>query len=87
MALLLLCTMVLLLAYIYFGYPLLMLTLAAVRPRPIRKHPFAPTVRNGRTDLDLLVGRRILPLEEPLRRFLTLAADLPSGTDVVRNIR
>lgn len=44
MALLLLCTMVLLLAYIYFGYPLLMLTLAAVRPRPIRKHPFAPTV-------------------------------------------
>jgi MoaA/NifB/PqqE/SkfB family radical SAM enzyme len=50
-------------------------------------HPFAPTVRNGRTDLDLLVGRRILPLEEPLRRFLTLAADLPSGTDVVRNIR
>lgn len=50
-------------------------------------HPFAPTVRHGRTDLDLLVSRQILPLEHPMRRFLAAAAGLPSGTDVVRNIR
>ena len=50
-------------------------------------HPFAPTVRHGRTDLDLLVSRQILPLEHPMRRFLAAAAGLPSGADVVRNIR
>ena len=50
-------------------------------------HPFAPTVRHGRTDLDLLVSRQILPLEHPMRRFLAAAAGLPSGGDVVRNIR
>ena len=50
-------------------------------------HPFAPTVRRGRTDLDLLVSRQILPLEHPMRRFLAAAAGLPSGGDVVRNIR
>ena len=50
-------------------------------------HPFAPTVRHGRTDLDLLVSRRILPLEHPMRRFLAAAAGLRSGGDVVRNFR
>jgi MoaA/NifB/PqqE/SkfB family radical SAM enzyme len=50
-------------------------------------HPFAPTVRDGRTDLDLLVSRCIDPLEDALRRFLQVAAGLPSGTDVVRNLR
>ncbi len=50
-------------------------------------HPFAPTVRHGVTDLDLLVSRQINPLEAPLRRFLRVVADQPVGTDVARNIR
>jgi MoaA/NifB/PqqE/SkfB family radical SAM enzyme len=50
-------------------------------------HPFGPTVRHGRTDLDLLVSRQILPLEAAASRFLRAAADLPAGDDVVRNIR
>lgn len=50
-------------------------------------HPFAPTVQNGRTDLDLLVSRQTRPLEAAMERFLRVAAGLPSGADVVRNIR
>ena len=50
-------------------------------------HPFAPTVRHGVTDLDLLVSRQINPLEAALRRFLRVVADQPVGTDVSRNIR
>lgn len=50
-------------------------------------HPFAPTVRNGRTDLDLLVSRETRPLARAASRFLQIAAGLPSGSDVVRNIR
>ena len=50
-------------------------------------NPFGPTVRHGRTDLDLLVGRQILPLEVPLSSFLRAVDDLPMGDDVVRNIR
>jgi sulfatase maturation enzyme AslB (radical SAM superfamily) len=50
-------------------------------------NPFAPTVRHGATDLDLLVGRQLLPLAEPVRRFLRVVADQPVGDDVVRNIR
>ena len=50
-------------------------------------HPFAPTVRHGITDLDLLVSRQIAPLREPARRLLRVVADLPAGADVVRNIR
>ena len=50
-------------------------------------HPFAPTVRHGVTDLDLLVSRQINPLEAALQRFLRVVADQPVGTDVVRNIR
>ena len=50
-------------------------------------HPFAPTVRHGVTDLDLLVSRQINPLEAALRRFLRVVADQPVGTDVARNIR
>lgn len=50
-------------------------------------HPFAPTVRHGRTDLDLLVSRQIAPLEEAAGRFLRITAGLPSGADAVRNIR
>jgi MoaA/NifB/PqqE/SkfB family radical SAM enzyme len=50
-------------------------------------NPAAPTVLHGRTDIDMLVGRQILPLEVPLGKFLRVAADLPAGDDVVRNIR
>jgi MoaA/NifB/PqqE/SkfB family radical SAM enzyme len=50
-------------------------------------HPFGPTVRHGRTDLDLLVGRQVLPLAAATGRFLRVAAEQPAGTDVARNIR
>jgi MoaA/NifB/PqqE/SkfB family radical SAM enzyme len=50
-------------------------------------HPFAPTVRNGHTDLDLLASRQIAPLSHPLRRFLAIAGELPVGDDVVRTLR
>jgi MoaA/NifB/PqqE/SkfB family radical SAM enzyme len=50
-------------------------------------HPFAPTVRGGVTDLDLLVSRRIAPLEVPARAFLRVVGEQPVGEDVVRNIR
>jgi sulfatase maturation enzyme AslB (radical SAM superfamily) len=50
-------------------------------------NPFAPTVRHGRTDLDLLVSRQVAPLEAALGRFLRATADLPAGADVTRNIR
>lgn len=50
-------------------------------------HPFGPTVRHGRTDLDLLVSRQIAPLRAATERFLRVAADQPAGTDVARNIR
>jgi MoaA/NifB/PqqE/SkfB family radical SAM enzyme len=50
-------------------------------------HPFAPTVRHGVTDLDLLVSRQIAPLEHAAARFLRIVADQPIGDDVVRNIR
>jgi MoaA/NifB/PqqE/SkfB family radical SAM enzyme len=50
-------------------------------------HPFAPTVRHGVTDVDLLVSRQIAPLEVPVRKFLRIVAEQPVGEDVVRNIR
>jgi MoaA/NifB/PqqE/SkfB family radical SAM enzyme len=50
-------------------------------------HPFAPTVRHGATDLDLLVSRQIAPLEVPARKLLRIVAEQPLGDDVVRNIR
>jgi len=50
-------------------------------------HPFAPTVRHGRTDLDLLVTRQTSPLDRAADRFVRIVAGLPSGADVVRNIR
>jgi MoaA/NifB/PqqE/SkfB family radical SAM enzyme len=50
-------------------------------------HPFAPTVRHGVTDLDLLVSRQIAPLEVPVRKLLRIVAEQPLGDDVVRNIR
>ena len=50
-------------------------------------HPFAPTVRHGVTDLDLLVSRQTAPLEVPAAAFLRVVGDEPVGADVVRNIR
>jgi len=50
-------------------------------------HPFAPTVRHGRTDLDLLVARQVAPLGEALGRFLRVVSGLPAGADVVRSLR
>jgi MoaA/NifB/PqqE/SkfB family radical SAM enzyme len=50
-------------------------------------HPFAPTVRHGVTDVDLLVSRQIAPLEVPARKLLRIVAEQPLGDDVVRNIR
>jgi MoaA/NifB/PqqE/SkfB family radical SAM enzyme len=50
-------------------------------------HPFAPTVRDGRTDIDLLVSRQTRPLDQAMSRFLQITAAMPSGADVVRNIR
>lgn len=44
-------------------------------------HAFAPTVRNGTTDVDLLVSRQIRPLAAAARRFLGVVADQPVGTD------
>jgi MoaA/NifB/PqqE/SkfB family radical SAM enzyme len=46
-------------------------------------HPFAPTVRHGVTDLDLLVSRQVKPLSVALRRFLGVVAGQPVGTDAV----
>jgi MoaA/NifB/PqqE/SkfB family radical SAM enzyme len=50
-------------------------------------HPFAPTVRNGRTDIDLLVSRQTAPLTHAADRFVRIVSGLPAGADVVRNIR
>jgi MoaA/NifB/PqqE/SkfB family radical SAM enzyme len=44
-------------------------------------HPFAPTVRNGVTDVDLLVSRQVSPLSAAVRRFLAVVANQPVGTD------
>lgn len=39
--------------------------------------PFAPTVRGGRLDTDLLVSRQTSPLEPGLRSFIGLISDAP----------
>jgi hypothetical protein len=49
--------------------------------------PFAPTVQEGRVDLDLLVSRQRLPLEAPTRAWLALAEGRPQGADTTLNIR
>ncbi len=50
-------------------------------------HPFAPTVRHGVTDVDLLVSRQIGPLEVPAGKIVRIVEGQPLGDDVVRNIR
>jgi MoaA/NifB/PqqE/SkfB family radical SAM enzyme len=44
-------------------------------------HAFAPTVRHGVTDVDLLVSRQVAPLAAAVRRFLGVVADQPVGTN------
>jgi MoaA/NifB/PqqE/SkfB family radical SAM enzyme len=49
--------------------------------------PFAPTVRGGRLDTDLLVTRAIEPLRLAAEPFVALASGRPPGGDAVINIR
>lgn len=44
-------------------------------------HAFAPTVRHGVTDVDLLVSRQVMPLAAAARRFLSVVSNQPVGTD------
>lgn len=39
--------------------------------------PFAPTIRGGRLDTDLLVSRQTAPLEAGMRSFIGLVSDAP----------
>ncbi len=50
-------------------------------------HPFAPTVRDGVTDLDLRVAPAPLPFQTALDAFLTAVEERPTGDDVLRNVR
>jgi len=49
--------------------------------------PFAPTVRGGRLDTDLLVSRTTAPLERPVDALLRIAEKLPEGHDASIGIR
>ncbi len=50
-------------------------------------HPFAPTVRDGLTDVDLRVGDELFPLTGALGAFLDHPGTQARGEDVVRNVR
>ncbi len=49
--------------------------------------PFAPTVRNGVLDTDLLLTRTVRPLSRPLAAMLTVLGGRPDGADSTLNIR
>ena len=49
--------------------------------------PFAPTVRGGVLDTDLLLTRTVRPLSRPLGAMLTVAGARPAGADATLNIR
>jgi MoaA/NifB/PqqE/SkfB family radical SAM enzyme len=49
--------------------------------------PFAPTVRNGVLDTDLLLTRTVRPLQRPLDAMQTVLGARPEGADSVLNIR
>jgi MoaA/NifB/PqqE/SkfB family radical SAM enzyme len=49
--------------------------------------PFAPTVRGGVLDTDLLLTRTVRPLSRPLDAMLTVAGARPEGADTTLNIR
>jgi MoaA/NifB/PqqE/SkfB family radical SAM enzyme len=48
---------------------------------------FGPTVRNGRTDTDLLITRQTSPLSVPAAAMLRLAEARPAGNDSTLSIR
>jgi organic radical activating enzyme len=48
---------------------------------------FGPTVRNGRTDTDLLITRQTAPLSVPAAAMLRLAEARPAGNDATLGIR
>ena len=49
--------------------------------------PFAPTVRNGVLDTDLLLSRTVRPLRRPLDAMLTVVGARPEGADSTLNIQ
>ena len=49
--------------------------------------PFAPTVRGGRLDTDLLVSRTTAPVGVPAGALLRIAGQLPAGHDASIGIR
>lgn len=49
--------------------------------------PFAPTVRKGVLDTDLLLTRTVRPLQRPLDAMLTVVGARPEGADSTLNIR
>jgi len=49
--------------------------------------PFAPTVRGGRLDTDLLVSRTTTPVSAPAGALLRIADQLPAGHDASIGIR
>ncbi len=49
--------------------------------------PFAPTVRQGVLDTDLLLSRTVRPLQRPLDAMLTVLGARPEGADSTLNIR
>jgi sulfatase maturation enzyme AslB (radical SAM superfamily) len=48
---------------------------------------FGPTIRNGRTDTDLLITRVTAPLERPAKAMLRVAQATPAGADASLGIR
>jgi MoaA/NifB/PqqE/SkfB family radical SAM enzyme len=49
--------------------------------------PFAPTVRQGLLDTDLLLTRTTRPLQRPIDAMLTVLGGRPEGADSTLNIR
>ncbi|MCV2490828.1 hypothetical protein OF117_15840 [Geodermatophilus sp. YIM 151500] len=49
--------------------------------------PFAPTVRRGVLDTDLLLSRTPRPLQRPVDAMLTVLGGRPEGADSTLNIR
>ncbi len=48
---------------------------------------FGPTVRNGRTDTDMLISRTTAPLSKPAEIMVRLASGRAKGTDATLGIR
>ncbi len=49
--------------------------------------PFAPTVRGGMLDTDLLLSRTTRPLQRPVDAMITVLGGRPEGADSTLNIR